>query len=233
MSACYFDFDWNAPMVNHRNESGRRVLLIGAGGHARVVLDSANLSKSPYEARIVADDTDAPLILGYRIETPVPSPTEGDWLGWNFHVAIGRNAVREQMAERWLGSGAEFASVIHPTASVSPHALVEGGVFIGPLAVVNAGALICKGAIINSGAILEHDCVIGAYAHVGPGAALGGGCRIGRRAWLGLNSSARELIEIGDDVVLGAGAVAVSSLLEAGTYVGSPARRIRPQVKDI
>lgn len=200
--------------------------MIGAGGHARVVQDAADLSWASSDVRVVADQADVRSLLGHRIEMPLPDPSQIDTRSWRFHVAIGNNAVRQKIADSWLAAGIGYETIVHPSAVVSPHATLGDGVFLGPLAVVNAGAHIGKGAIVNSGAIVEHDCIIGDYTHVGPGVALGGGVRVGRRSWLGLNSAVRELIEIGDDVVLGAGAVAVRPLIDAGTYAGCPARRI-------
>lgn len=204
----------------------RGLILIGAGGHAKVVLDALTQSDTFPNVRVFAEASKTSHLLDHRVETPVADPKSFDRSFWMVHVAIGNNSVREKIATQWIEHGFECANILHPRSFVSSNARLASGIFIGPYGVVNADAQIGTGVIINTGAIVEHDCHVGNYAHLSPGAALGGGCRIGLRSWIGMNGAVREMIEISDDVVLGAGSVATRSIRDPGVFVGSPARRV-------
>ncbi len=200
------------------------LLLFGAGGHGCVVADAAQQQGA--WRQIHASDRDPARCVGELLSgvalADVPSAQA---LQAGIHVSIGGNAAREREAVQW-GLG-RLVSVCHPAAAVSPHARLDPGCFVAARAVVAPRAHVGMGAIINHGAVLDHDSTAGAFSHVAPGAVMGGGARIGARVLLGAGTVLLPGISVADDVVVGAGSVVAQPLLQAGTYAGVPARRIR------
>ena len=94
-------------------------------------------------------------------------------------------------------------------------------------AVINPDTKVGKGVIVNTSCSIDHDCLIGDYAHIAVGAHLCGSVRVGNNAWVGSGATIINNIEICSESFIGAGAVVVKNLLDAGTYVGVPARRIK------
>lgn len=200
------------------------LLIFGAGGHGRVVAEAAVLSRE--WAHVIASDRDASRCAGELIPGVAAVPmTAAKVSGSAVHIAIGSAAHREQEAAA-LGAQS-LATVMHPRASVSPHAQLADGCFVAAQAVVAPGAILGRCVIVNHGAVVDHDVVVGDFSHVAPLAALGGGVQVGRRTLIGSGSRVLPGLRIGDDVVVGAGSVVCETLLEAGTYVGAPARRVK------
>ncbi len=193
------------------------LVIIGAGGHARVVLSAL----SPGDRPGVIDPSrpggsrfcEHPVLGGDEALAERAEPA---------HVAIGDNERRRDVVER---AGPRAWHTI-----VSPHAIVLGsvevgeGAFVGARAVVQPGVRIGHHAIINTGAIVEHDCTVGNFAHVAPGAVLAGAVSVGEGALVGVGAVVRQGISIGRDAVVGAGAVVVRDVPDGATVVGNPAR---------
>lgn len=122
-----------------------------------------------------------------------------------------------------------FPPIQHPMAWVSPKAVLGRGVFIGAHAAVAAHARIGDWSVINRGATIGHDTELGVGVRVHPGATVAGVTVLGDRVVVGAGAIVIDGIRVGDDVVLGAGALVIRDAIEPGTYVGSPARRIKVQ----
>jgi sugar O-acyltransferase (sialic acid O-acetyltransferase NeuD family) len=199
------------------------LLLVGAGGHAKVVYDAivaANLSAS---VRVLDED---PRRSGERffdlgIEAPNGSLSE---LPKNVHVAVGDNCSRRDVCERMAGAGKKWVVVIHPRAHVSARAEVRGGAFVAALAAVAPSAVVETCAIVNHGAIVDHDCIVGPWAHVAPNATLGGGVKIGAGALIGAGCVVLPGVTVGDWAVVGAGAVVTRPVPDRQVVVGVPAK---------
>ena len=199
-----------------------RLIVVGAGGHASVVIDAARAAGVSDIA--VVDERATISHVGSAPVFSSPSQVSG---ATHFIVAVGDNAARAAEFDRALAAGLEPHSVIHPTAVVSPEALIGVGVFVGALAVVNPGAVVRANAIVNTAAVVEHDCSIGAHAFIGPRATLCGGCSVGEGALVGAGATMIPLTSVGEGTVVGAGA-AVTENFDAGlTVVGVPARAVR------
>jgi acetyltransferase EpsM len=219
-------------MVNAASATSARkeLILIGGGGHARVVLDAA-LSRP--EAWQVTGFTD-PLPRSLLQQAGVT------WLGdddiaapairrqWGI-IAVGskpRSDTRQRIHERFERTGLKWACVIHASATVATSSAVGQGVAVCASATINPGARIDDHAIVNTGAIVEHEVAIGAFVHLGPGAVVGGGASIGRGTYIGLGARVRDHVQVGNDVVIGMGAVVLHDVPDGATFVGVPARPI-------
>ena len=206
------------------NPTPRTLLLFGAGGHGRVVADAALLTKS--WPKIVASDRDpaqciGPFLPGVNLIDLAIARS----LRVSVHIAIGNNAARELEASFW--SADNLVSVLHPFACVSQFSQLGAGSFVAAGAVLAAGTHIGLACIVNHGAVVDHDVRLGAYCHVAPLASLGGEVVLGQRVMVGAGANILPGVRVTDDVMIGAGAVVRSNLLEPGTYVGVPAKRVK------
>lgn len=206
----------------------RKVLLIGAGGHARVVVE-ALLEMG--DTRVVgAVSRDGEAIAGL----PVPAVwAEPDWESaaessncTTFSVAIGDNAARRRWTTNITESGWSLTQAISGGAIVSASATVGSGAQLMAGAVVNAMAVLGDGVIVNTNAGVDHDCRIGDFVHIGPGAVLGGTVTVGDGAFVGLGARVLPGITIGEGATVGAGAVVIRDVPAGATVVGVPARTL-------
>lgn len=202
----------------------RRVIVIGSGGHAKVVLDV--LRAAGWKPAGLLDPNPAELMVdGVPVLGGDERSQELFDQGYrNAFVALGRNDLRRKLGAGLRQIGFEIVTAVHPSAVVSPSATIGQGVVVMPLAVINAAARIGDFAIINTGAIVEHDCSIGEAAHVAPRSAMGGNVTIGEEALFGVGSVARPLSVVGARTTVGVGSVVIGEVLSGQTVVGSPAR---------
>lgn len=204
-----------------------RVLVIGAGGHAKVVIEA--LRAAGFDpVGIVDPRAEAPMLLG------VPVLGDDDALprlraeGIEAAVAaLGDNRARERAGEGLRALGFRLPAVVHPAALVSPSARVRDGAVVMARAVVGTLAEIGPLAILNTGCIVEHDNRIGPCAHIAPGAVLAGTVRVGARALVGAGAAARPEVSIGADAVVGAGSAVVGDVPAGAVVGGVPARLLR------
>lgn len=198
-----------------------RLLVIGAGGHAKVVLDAARTAGFEI-AGVVARDPHPDTLLG----EPVSADAAGiDAEG--FIVAVGDNAARAREHAAYVASGLTPVAVVHPNAVLGTGVSVGAGVFIAAGVVVNADTTLGDGAILNTGCTVDHDCTIGAFSHVGPGAHICGGCSVGDRTLLGIGSCMTPGSSVGAHSVIGAGAAVVGAIDDDVIAMGVPARITR------
>ena len=207
-----------------------RPLIIGAGGHGKVVADilwSAGVEPAGFV------DADEALWGRQLLGLPI--------LGGMAHleklarrtgarsavVAIGDNRVRLEHAREVVRAGLTLASAVHPTASVSPTAQLGAGVVVCMGAAVCVEARVGEVAIVNTNAVVDHECVVGEAAHVCPNAALAGRVQIGRGAFIGTGASVIQCRQVGEWATIGAGAVVIQDIPDAATAVGVPARVVR------
>jgi sugar O-acyltransferase (sialic acid O-acetyltransferase NeuD family) len=203
------------------------LLLFGAGGHARVVLDAA-LCSGQWGAVLASDRDDAvctgELLPGVAMAR-LSDLSDAKGQAGALHVSIGHNASRQREA---VALGLErLVTVVHPKASVSPHAFVAAGCFIAAQSVLAPGAQFGTGVIVNHAAVVDHDVRVGAFSHIAPGAVLGGAAQIGARVVIGAGAVVLPGVSVCDDAVIGAGAVVSADVLTAGTWAGVPARRLK------
>lgn len=202
----------------------KQIVIIGAGGHGKVVADIVMLSGDTVLGFL--DDGKAPgeTVCGIPVLGPVSAYVHfpDAW----FLVAVGDGTLRERLVSRM--NGVKWHMAIHPTAVISPMETEIGeGTVVMANAVVNPCARIGSHCIINTGAIVEHDNEIGNFSHISVGAKLGGTVKIGEKTWVGIGAAIKNNVTVCGDCVIGAGAVVVRDITVPGTYTGTPARKIK------
>ncbi|MDR2906015.1 MAG: acetyltransferase [Helicobacteraceae bacterium] len=194
---------------------GKSLLIIGAGGHARSVLESATFS---YEKISFFASDPKSKIDGYEVFSG-ELPQNFD----EFIVAIGDNKTRLKLTREYIAKGLRAAIIIHPSAIVSDRAKIGLGSVVLAGAIINAFAEIGAACIINTGAIVEHDCRIGDGAHLSPGAALGGTAIVGEASWICIGANVANNITIGWGAIVAAGAAVVRDVPSDVLAAGVPA----------
>lgn len=201
-----------------------RILIIGCGGHGKVVADILQ-QRGAHVYGFLDDD---PTTWGL---TRLGVPVLGSLATLSLHapdgvvLGIGLNRIRQQMVERF-GTQADplWYNAIHPRAVVAPSARLGRGVVVAASAVINPDAVIGDHVIINTGACVDHDCVIESYAHVAPGAHLAGGVRVAKGALVGAGATIAPARSIGAWATVGVGAAVVQNVPADVVAKGVPAR---------
>ena len=199
-----------------------RLIIVGAGGHGKVIADSA--LKNGYTDIGFVDDHTTGECMGFPIIGTCEELESFHDGSTDFVMGIGNNAVRKRIAQK---HPVNWITVVHPSAQIAVHVSIGKGTVVMAGAVVNACSAIGEHCIINSGAVVEHDNVIGDYVHISPNAALGGTVCIGEGTHIGIGAVVKNNVDICRDCVVGAGAAVVENIETAGTYVGVPARKIK------
>lgn len=203
-------------------------MLIGAGGHARVLIDVIRLTGR----RILCLSEPEPPVDGERMYG-VPVRDEHVVFGEhgpedvqlvNGVGSVGPAVRRREIFESLQARGYDFASIIHPSAIISSRATLCEGVQIMAGVVVQPGAKIGSDAILNTHCSIDHDCSIGAHAHIAPGVTLSGHVKVGPTAHLGTGATVIQGVSIGEGALIGAGAVVLRDVPAGVTAVGVPAR---------
>ncbi len=210
--------------------SRQNLILVGGGGHCRSCIDVIETAKCFKIAGIVdVKDKVGTKVLGYRIIGSDDDLSKLVKKNKNFLITIGQiksPAKRKEKYEALKKLGAQFPTVISPKTHIAKHSKVGQGTIIMHAAVLNANASVGDNCIINTRAIIEHDAVIGDHCHISTGAIVNGECRIGDAVFIGSNAVIANNVSVFSGAVVGAGAVVVDSIIEAGLYVGNPARRV-------
>ncbi len=208
---------------------GPRVIVVGAGGHGRVVADALALAGARLMGFADADparahDLPAGAYLGADDAVFAYDPAEV--MLANGVGGAGSTQRRREVYERFAARGFRFAVVVHPAAVVARSARLEPGAQVLAGAVVQPGAVVEADAIVNTRASVDHDCRIGAHAHIAPGATLCGEVTVGPGAHIGTGASVIQGVTIGAGALVAAGAAVVGDVPEGVRVAGVPARRM-------
>jgi len=212
-----------------------KYLILGGGGHARVLIDSMRASGNSESIAILDRDPSTwgqeilgvPVLGGDELLDRLPG---GD--ASHFVVGlggVGDNQPRRRLFELGLAHGLTPVNVIHPSAVNSQWASIGAGTVIFPMAVVNAGVLLGDNVIINTGAIVEHDCELADHVHVATGSRLCSTVNVGKGAHIGAGATVRQGLRIGEGAIVGAGAVVIKEVEPWSVVIGVPARPISHQ----
>jgi sugar O-acyltransferase (sialic acid O-acetyltransferase NeuD family) len=202
------------------------LLIIGAGGHAKVVIDVALSMPIKWSEISFLDDLypNVTQHLSYNIIGKTANLSEFKNQFSHVFVALGESISRMYWINEALKDGFIVPNLIHSSSYVSKFAMLQGGVLVCPMAVVNSSAEIGLGCIINTGSIVEHDCKLKPGVHVAPNATLAGNVAIGDNAWIGMGANILPNLSIGNNAVVGAGAVVCHSVDHSKVVMGIPAK---------
>lgn len=201
----------------------KRLAVLGASGHGKVVADIAELNG--WHVSFFDDAWPKNQQIGcWRIlgTTEDLLSNVSDYLG--VVVAIGNNVIRFEKSKLLQSLNIELVSLIHPRAVVSKHTLIGPGTVVMAGAVINPFAKVGLSSIINTASSIDHDCVLGDCVHISPGANLAGSVEVGALSWIGIGSVIKQGISIGKKVIVGAGAVVVKYVPDNVVVMGNPAK---------
>lgn len=196
--------------------SNKPIILLGAGGHASVLMEIIRQTQQTIIGIITKDGPPfRPIFKGIpfwlsdeKIFSYFPEEIElVNGLG-----ALPGNLAREKIYSYFSGKGYKFASVISPQAYISTFSTIGEGAQIMASSTIQVGVSIGENSIINTGAIVEHDCMIGSHNHIAPGAVLSGGVITQQRVHVGTGANIIQNIDIGEDCIIAAGATVNKSL---------------------
>ena len=205
----------------------KRLAILGGGGHARVVSDTAEC----LGWRSIEFFDDAWPALQSIGQWPVSGDTNALLQSFDKFdgvvVAIGDNAIRYSKINQLVAADIPLISLLHPAATISAHAKIGCCVVAFAGVVVNTGAVIGDGTILNTGCSIDHDCILDKCVHISPGARLAGTVNVGSCTWIGIGASVKQSINIGSGVKIGAGAAVVNDIAADLTVVGVPAKNLK------
>jgi UDP-perosamine 4-acetyltransferase len=204
------------------------VIILGAGGHAKVLIDTLRLRSIQLLGIADADPNkkgqlllDAPVLGGD--EEVIKYPIEKIYLV-NGIGAVRVNPLRRQLFEHFKSKGYRFTSVVHPSAIIASDVALSEGTQVMAGAIVQTGCYIGMNAIINTGSVVDHDCHIGDHVHIAPGVTISGGVRIGENTHIGTGAIVIQGIKIGRYCLVAAGAVVIRDVPDDATVAGVPAK---------
>jgi len=204
------------------------ILLLGAGGHAKVILETIRISGGIVSGVIERGDhardqdfSGVPVLGGDDI---VMTYSPDLVLLVNGVGGIGVNPVRKQLFEYFSGRGYQFARVVHPFTWVASDVQLGAGVQVMAGAVLQPGCVVGENSIINTRSSIDHDCVIGQHVHIAPGVTLSGGVRIGTGSHIGTGATIIQGISVGSDALVAAGAVITKDVQDKAVVKGVPGR---------
>jgi UDP-perosamine 4-acetyltransferase len=206
------------------------VLIVGAGGHGRVVLDILRAGKKYKPVGFI--DADASLIgtsiHGVKVLGGTNQLTKLRQKKLRHAiVAIGENRARQRYAQMLRDNGFDLINAIHPAASVARTAKLGENIVVAAGAVICTDTTISDSVIVNTNAVVDHECFVGEASHICPGALLAGRVRIGEQCFVGLGAKIIQCLNVGNGATIGAGAVVLGDVPDDSTAVGVPARLVK------
>ncbi len=195
------------------------LLILGAGGHGKVVAEIAALTGKLGKIAFLDDNSNLKNVNGIPVVGRLDDFDRlKDDYGYAF-VAIGNNRKRLGFIDRISKAGFQIPVLTHPFTSISGNCSIGPGTAVMAGAVINTNVTIGKGCIVNTSSSVDHDCVIEDGVHISPGAHIGGTSRIGRNSWICIGASISNNINIGSESKVAAGAAVITDV-EANTLVG-------------
>ena len=201
-----------------------KLSLIGSGGHARSVISL--LSDNRIDVKNIYDDSynfQKEERLGkHLLNGKIKDITKLEKL----ILALGDNTTRQYYFEKYFNQ-IHKTNIVHSSAVIDTYAQTGEANLFFARSFINYGVKIGYNNILNTASVVEHECVIGNHNHISVGTILCGRVRIGNNCFLGAGSVLKDGVQLGDEIILGAGTVVVKNIMEKGTYVGVPAKKIK------
>lgn len=206
------------------------VIILGAGGHAKVLIDTL-LLRSVEIAGIVDPDPEkhGTTILGIPVignDDVVLKKGPGAVMLVNGIGSVKQTALRKHLFDTFKARGFTFASVLHPSAVIAANVLLAEGVQVMAGSIIQASSTIGRNVIINTQAAVDHDCNIGDHSHVAPGVTLSGSVVVGEGAHIGVGATVLQNVRIGRNSIIGAGAVVLQDVPENVLVYGVPGKAV-------
>lgn len=205
-------------------------VVIGGGGHAKVIIDALHASGVVELAGILDADSSrwGTEVLGVPVlggDALLADLALRDITSFIVGVgSVGDSSARRRVFASGCAAGLRPLTAIHPSAICARTVQIGGGSILLAGSIVNAGATVGINVIVNSGAIIEHDCVVGDHAHVATGARMASAVAVGAGAHIGIGASIRQGVTIGANAVVAAGAVVIADVPPGAVVMGVPAR---------
>lgn len=198
----------------------KSVVVLGAGGHGRVIADII-VSAGDQVYGFLDDDDDklGRTISGFPILGKLEDVSKYKE-AHTFVIGVGSNKIRKQISELY---NVNWHTAIHPSVVVARDVIVGTGSVVMAGAIINTGTKVGSHCIINTGAIIDHDNLLADFVHISPGATLCGTVSVGEMTHVGAGVVVKNNIMITQSCTIGAGAVVVNDIKEQGTYTGVPA----------
>ena len=203
----------------------KKIIIIGASGHGKVVADIAKLNG--YEEILFLDDDTSKRSCGRNPVVGTSKDIRQYKDDHEFIIAIGNNRIREKISDTLEKENIKQTILIHPSAVIDETATIKEGTVVMANAVINASVKIGRSCIINTASSIDHDCIINDFVHISPGVHVAGTVTIGRNTWIGIGSTVINNLEICANCIIGAGSTVIKDIKEEGTYIGSPAERMK------
>lgn len=205
----------------------KKLLVYGASGHAKVIIDIVE-KEGRYKIMGIIDDNPEIIgkkLLSYEIIGGFEKLEENK--DSRVIIGIGENTTRKKIYEKVTCSGHGLTRAVHPSVQIGRDVSIGLGSVVMASATINTGSHIGKNVIINTGATVDHDCVIEDFAHISPGVHLAGNVTVGKLSHIGIGASIVQKINIGKNTVVGAGAVVIKNVSDNVIVAGSPAKVIK------
>jgi len=201
-----------------------KLLIIGAGGHARACIDVIE-QEGLYQigGLIGLQQQLHDKILGYEVigvDNDLPVLVKEYQHAFIALGQIKSATLRISLYERALGAGFDFPVLVAPTAYVSRFATLGPGTIVMNGVIVNTGARIGKNCILNSRALIEHDVIIGDHCHISTGSILNGDVSVGEGSFIGSGSVLKQGVTVGTKCIVGMGAIIRHGLDDQKQFIG-------------
>lgn len=199
---------------------GKDIVIVGAGGHARIVTEIANLLN--YSILGIIDlnyKGQNEEVLGVKVVGGIDKLTDfsNDIC---IAIAIGDNELRSKYFIELNEKGYNLPALVHPSAIISKTAMVSAASIISAGVVINTQVKIGLGTIVNTGSIVDHETIIGDFVHVAPGVSVAGRVIVGQLTFVGIGSVIIDQLKIGKGVTIGAGSVIIKNIPDNSKVIG-------------
>lgn len=203
-------------------ESSKPIIVLGAGGHAKVIIEALRMSDRPILGITDPNKIKASEFYGIKVlgdDDAVLKYSPDEVLLVNGIGIMPDNNVRLKINQRMKENGFLFTPVIHPSAVIASDVEISGGSQIMAGVVIQPGVYIGQSCIINTGVIIDHDCVINDDCHLAPGVSLSGNVTVGMRTHVGTGASIIQAITIGEDCIVAAGSIVYKDIEAGKKYI--------------